>query len=280
MRNYYLPFSQASIMTALKPLLHAADKGLQITKDGKLINSLGMRQSLKNVGNTVISLKEQMAVERKGLHYGYLANQGACQSFTIAWLSLLFSDSGLSELTANTRLETLKSSYRKIMQLHQEYCLAALDTKNAHSDSALLQSQGLRQTGTGERSLLGGSLAEKVWVELDDEMRNPHSPGLIHSFRYVNAEGGHGGHTIGYFRPLKEGAGKKIADDDYVVVFDSNFGETLVKAETLPSVFFNILSHYGIELTDSSLRYIDIDPMTRAKHVSFAAIRPRPTRGS
>lgn len=280
MRNYYLPFSQASIMTALKPLLHAADKGLQITKDGKLINSLGMRQSLKNVGNTVISLREQMAAERKGLHYAYLADQGACQSFTIAWLSLLFSDSGAPELTANTRLEALKNSHRKIMQLHQEYYLAVLDTKNVHSDSALLQSQGLRQTGASERPLLGGTLAEKVWIELNDEMKNPHSPGLIHSFHCVKEDGGHAGHSIGYFRQLKEEGGKKIAANDYVIVFDSNFGETLVKADALPSVFFNILSHYGRELVDSSLRYIDVDPITRVKHVSFAAIRPRPTRAS
>ena len=280
MRNYYLPFSQASIMAALKPLLLTADTGLQITKDGKLINSLGMRQSLKNVGNTVISLREQMAVERKGLHYAYLADQGACQSFTIAWLSLLFSDAGSPELTANTRLETLKNSHRKIMQLHQEYYLAVLDTKNVHADSALLQSQGLRETGASERSLLGGSLAEKVWVELNDEMCNPHSPGLIHSFCFVDAEGRFGGHTIGYFRQLNEEAGKKIAANDEVVVFDPNLGETLIKADDLPSVFFNILSHYGVNLTDSSLRYIDIDPMTRAKHVSFAAIRPRPTKVS
>lgn len=280
MKDYYLSFSQVNIMTALKPLLHTPNHDLQIIKDGKLINSSGMRQSLKNVGNTVISVREQMATERKGLHYAHLANQGACQSFTIAWLSLMFGNAGSPELTANTRLETLKNSHRKIVQLHQEYYLAVLDTKNVHSDSTLLQSQGLRQIGANERSLLGGSLAEKVWIELNDEMQNPHSPGLIHSFRYVKADGEHGGHTIGYFRQLKEVGGHKITANEYVIVFDPNLGETSVKAEALPTVFFNILSHYGRELVDSSLRYIDIDPTARTKHVSFAAIRARPTRVS
>ena len=255
MTNYFVPFSQDLIMASQKSTLSKPGRATQNTRGAKQNSSRDIRQSLAAVRPMFLSSKtsnRSVAIDGVGL-----SEQSACENFAIAWLGLMFEDQIAPYVSANVRIDTLKDSYQKLMQLYEKYYIS--DMHHSHTDSLLLQSQGLRELGVVEQPSSGKGFLDEVKVELGYEMRQPHSAALLHSFNYIKADGTKGGHTIGYFRKIQQIDGEPRPVDEYVVVFDPSLGEACIRAEELPKAFSNLFSRYGAELTQSVLRRIDVD---------------------
>lgn len=255
MTNYFVPFSQDLVMASQNSTLSKPGRAIQNAKINKQNSGRDIRQSLVAVRPMFLSSKTaNKPAELDGVG---LAEQSACQSFAIAWLGLMFEDQIAPYMSANVRIDTLKDSYQAIMELYEKCNMS--DMHNAYTDSLLLQSQGLRELGVVEQPSSGKGFLDEVKIELSDEMRQPHSAALLHSFNYIKADGTRGGHTIGYFRKIKQIDGERRPADEYVLVFDPSLGEACIRAEELPKAFSNLFSRYGAELTQSVLRRIDVD---------------------
>lgn len=256
MTNYFVPFSQDLIMASQKSTLSKPGPALHSIQGAKQNNSSrAIRQSLAAVRPMFLS--GQITSQPADLAGVSLTEQSACENFAIAWLGLMFEDQLAPYMSANVRIDTLKESYQKLMQLAKKHDIS--DMHDAQAESLLLQSQGLRELGVVEQPSSGKGFLDEVKTELSDEMRQPHSAALLHSFHYIKADGTKGGHTIGYFRKIRQVDGEHRPVDEYVVVFDPSLGEACIRADELPKAFSNLFARYGAELTQSVLRRIDVD---------------------
>lgn len=274
MKEYFIPFSQTAVMMPLKSLVKTPVHAIHLVKDDKKIYSKGFVSSLSEVTNTPLSIRQKIVSEGKDFHYAHLAEYGACHSFSIVWLSLILREK-LPYTTVNQRLDSLQKNCQKIVQLQKDYCFTAISTQNPLADHTLLQSQGLHETGVVEGSLLGGTLLEKITIQLMSEMHQPTGAAFLHSFSYID-NGQTARHTIAYFRPITEVNGRKVPIDNNIIIFDPNFGEACIQIDQLPNALSNLFTYYGARLTASILRGIDNDPTKQGKYVSFNLSRARP----
>ena len=160
MTNYFVPFSQDLIMASQKSTLSKPGRAIQNTRGIKQNSSRDIRQSLAAVRPMFLSNKASS--NSAGLERVGLAEQSACENFAIAWLGLMFEDQIAPYVSANVRIDTLKDSYQKLMQLYEKYYIS--DIHHAHTDSLLLQSQGLRELGVVEQPSSGKDFLDEVKI--------------------------------------------------------------------------------------------------------------------
>ncbi|MCC7005296.1 MAG: hypothetical protein IT497_01460 [Ottowia sp.] len=270
----FASFSQSTVMAPLNVLLNTTQSMIATPSSDQINNTAISQALLATLKNSPVSL-QQIKSNPRDFHYANLAQYGACHSFTIAWVSLMF-ETGNDAMSMHTRINNLQQSSQLIMQLQKQYIVSSIDTHNSVADEALLHSQGLQATSQVERSLLGSTLLEKTCVELATEMSAPRSPAYIHSFSYIDANGQRAGHTIGYFRQMKEVNGRRVAADDYVTIFDPNYGEKRIHSSALPNAFATLMSRYSLDLRASILRRVDVDRVVREKSALFSAVKSRP----
>lgn len=203
--------------------------------------------------NLIKEFNQERVMKSVERHLDILSSSppGACHSFTVSWLGLMFADSSISTRTVTSRIEEIAYSGGNANRLLQKMYKSRVKElrKNkmpdAHADRMLLCLRGLKEVA------LPFDYKTFQQTDLIESIKQPESSGLIYSFWFSG-----GAHTIGLFLNTQAKRGKLSPSDDYVSVFDPNYGEYHIPSKQLNDWFNKYKSSYRGSFTQHSLKFV------------------------
>jgi hypothetical protein len=173
------------------------------------------------------------------------ATKGACHNVTIEWLSFMKANSSSNVANALSRMKKLSDNSGASNAVLQAAFVKRWG--NEGSDNADSMMISLRGLSSGGMAILPNIYN---FHDLYNLIKNPTYPGMIYSFWFSGSVVGAGGgaHTIGFYRDFVSKGGKYKPADDFVSVFDPNFGEFKVSCADVDTFwlwFYYLANEYG-----------------------------------